>query len=92
MKNYNYLFLFILLITSNITYGQLDTRVIINEKEIKLMKAELEALEKNSEADNQLLLDIKQDALERKSEFLEVKQESKKNAKPTPRGKGIRVM
>ena len=80
MKNYNYLFLFILLITSNITYGQLDTRVIINEKEIKLMKAELEALEKNSEADNQLLLDIKQDALERKSEFLEVKQESKKNA------------
>lgn len=80
MKNYNYLFLFILLITSNITYGQLDTRVIINEKEIKLMKAELEALEKNSEADNQLLLQIKQDALERKSEFLEVKQESKENA------------
>ncbi len=88
MKANNYIVLVLLLFLSGSIYGQLDTRVKINEKEIRLLKAELEALEKASEEDKELLQAIEQDALNNKSEFLDIKEASLANAKKVEEAAG----
>lgn len=81
MKTTNYLLLLLLLFSSNIIYGQVETRVSINEREIRLMKAELEALENMTSADNEMLLNLKENNLSSKNDFLEVKEITLENTK-----------
>lgn len=81
MKTKGFILLVLLLVLSSNIQAQLDTRVSINEKEIKLMKAELEALENMTAADNRLLLEMRKNGLDSKNSLLELKQISIDNTK-----------
>ncbi len=71
MKTKGFILLMLLTLLNSNIQAQVDTRVSINEKEIRLLKAELEALEEMTEADNMMVLENKNDLLEIKQSNLD---------------------